>query len=161
MSNGGFLLIVPSASRPCYPRRRRNRRFRARFPSVTHKARLIWARLRRPLCSFSVAVAMRFITPVLRHGGNTVRTGAQYVRHRTPRRNDIQIFVCFCCFLPSWLDFLGAAVSAYLLLSLVCHVKSLSSTAISLGVMAEEQTRSVSTYKSNDLRMSIVVGGTE
>lgn len=113
MSNGGFVPIVPSASRPCYPRRRRNRRFRARIQSVTHKAHLIWARLRRHPCSFSIAAVMRFIAPVLRHGGNTVRTGAQYVRHRTPRKNDIQILACFCCFLPSWLDFLGTVVSAY------------------------------------------------
>jgi hypothetical protein len=148
MSNDGFVLIVPSASQPCYPPRRRNRRFRVRIPSVTHKARLIWARLRSHLSSFSIAVGMRFITPVLRHGGNTVRTGAQYVRHRTPRRNDIQIFVCFCCFLPSWLDFLGTANGAYFAFVSGLSCKITIQYSISLGMMEEEQTRSVSTCKS-------------
>jgi hypothetical protein len=143
MSNRGFVLIAPSASRPCYPRRRRNHRFRARIRSVTHRANLTWAFLRKHLCSFSIAVAMRFITPVLRHGGNTVRTGAQYVRHRTPRTNDIQVFACFCCSLPSWLDFLGTTVSAYFAFALACHVKSLSSTAISLGIMAKSRLKKV------------------
>jgi hypothetical protein len=59
---------------------------------------------------------MHFIIPVLRHGGNTVRTGAQYAKHPTPQRDDIQTFIvldCFVSFSPSWLDFLGTAFSAY------------------------------------------------
>ncbi|KAK9583898.1 hypothetical protein V6Z90_006465 [Aspergillus fumigatus] len=122
---------VLSVSQPCYPRRRRDHRFRSRIQTVTHKARRTCARLQRPpLCSFSVAVAMRFITLVLRHGGNIVRTGAQYVRHRTPRRNEIQISACFRSFLPSWLDFLGTAVSAYFAFVSGLSCKITISTAI-------------------------------
>jgi hypothetical protein len=72
---------------------------------------------------------------IVRHGGMTFRFSFA--------------FVAF--FQVGW-TFLEPRMALILLLSLACHVKSLSSTAISLGMMEEEQTRSVSTCKSTTFK---------
>lgn len=78
-----------------------------------------------------------------------------------PGRMTFRFWLAFVAFFQVGWTFLEPWLALILLLSLARHVKPLSRTAISLGMMAEEQTRSASTCKFDDLWMSIVVSGTE